>query len=643
MATWCLPPQFANAFIKALQSGEIDLVKLATMDSTPRRELLAKYVGKENAKEVNTQFEKKLLLKDWQRGMKAFVDSTAGLKPAARRDLVDKVAKMQKILTPEEGKAFLADVASKKLNVEVTSEQAQKITELAKAAAEARDKASNSRIGNRFGMSIQQAVSTAKLEAYVKSLKPTSGWQEVVHNLTSTSRNLLLMNPSTPIKTIIGQAESSAMEALARRIASGTNGVVDAKDLKSAKADLWTFFKEAHLDPSIMEDYESSGRLGEHNTFDVPETMLDASPVMRKLEAATRAANKATTKLAIDYEHVIAFTKFHQMAFVDSVNSAATMIAKGEGLKGDALKARATELFNDAMKIKPETRIGQSVRDNAQFQSSRVTSTNETPLANLAMGIKNWLNGEFTMVSTKNATIPFKLGLGDLLMPVAKIPANIIWNGLDNAGGGLPIVAYDMFHGKSKMASEDAGVRAEGLIQYANGVHRLARIVGTLGMAALLSSMFTPDDFKKDRFGKSQVRIAGWWVDTEYVSLLSPALAGMMTIKQEVKNYNDVSKIISEYVSGAGQGLKEVPGYSTLNEFSDSIASNNDKIAASARYIAGRMVPAPYHSLSQDRPVNRLLFGAHGLETEEDVRQDKRNDRQRATQRRIDKQEYKSE
>lgn len=635
MATWCLPPGLADAFTSALQSGEINVEKMATMESPDRRALLAIYVGKEHAAEVNALFEKKLLLKNWQRGMISWIKSAAGISEPAQRDMVNKVLKMERLLNPDDEKAFLADYVAKKLGMEVTVKETKKITELAQAAVKARE----SNTGATFGMSEDFAKAASALEHYVKSLKPTTVVAEVRDNVITTLRNFVLMNPSTPIKTTIGQIENSAIEAVMRRIGARTASGAAPEAKAELQKEAWKFFRDTGFNPSIMENYEDSGRLGEHHNFDTPEGMLTSSPALRKIEQTTRTIAKISNKIAIDYEHVITFTKFHQMAFFDAAHIGATNIATAKGLSGAAQASHAEALLRDASRIKPETEDGKILRADAQQQAARVTSINDTYLGEFALQVKRILNGGFQF---QGKNVP-RIGLGDLIMPVAKIPANIVWNGIENAGVGIPMAFNDLLQGKQKLKSDDAKTRAEGMMQYASGWRRMARVVGVMGASALFASMFDKKDFKIDRYGATYVKIGGLWINMEYISFMSPAMAGFLNVKKEVHRNDSVVKTVEMYGAGATKALSNAPGVETVSNFVTSINSNKDKVAGAWEYLKGRMVPAPIHNMFRDRPVNRLLFGAHGVENDAEVREDKHQDHQRAAQRRHATAEYRAE
>ncbi len=125
---WCLTKQAENNLLKALQT-EGDPQKMIDRESEGRLKWFAQYVGEENAKEVNALFEKKLLLKNQQKGIEGFVKGLGGSKQV-QREFLDKVNNLERSLSKSEVKQYLADYTSKRLGFDVTDEQFKKITEL---------------------------------------------------------------------------------------------------------------------------------------------------------------------------------------------------------------------------------------------------------------------------------------------------------------------------------------------------------------------------------------------------------------------------------------------------------------------------------------------------------------------------------
>lgn len=132
---FCLNKTLSDTFLKKLQTGEINPEKLAEMSSKERRDFFG-FLGEQNAVKVNELFETKLLLKNQQRGMITWAKQVAGLKPEAKRDIVDRVNKMENILEPETQQEFLEDLAAHKMGVTITMEEAGHISELAKLTAD---------------------------------------------------------------------------------------------------------------------------------------------------------------------------------------------------------------------------------------------------------------------------------------------------------------------------------------------------------------------------------------------------------------------------------------------------------------------------------------------------------------------------
>lgn len=135
---FCLPTEGANKFIQALKSGDIDPTKLSDMTSEERRDYFADIVGTRDAQEVNAAFESKLLLKNQQTGMINWAKSVTGIKEPVRRDMIAKIERMTQVLTPESEKAFLGDLAEKRLGTDITFDEAGQLAQMSKELTDAR-------------------------------------------------------------------------------------------------------------------------------------------------------------------------------------------------------------------------------------------------------------------------------------------------------------------------------------------------------------------------------------------------------------------------------------------------------------------------------------------------------------------------
>jgi len=126
---YCLPVAAANEFLKALRSGDIDPARLMEMSSTERHGFFEGIVGKENAKQVNALFEKKLLLRDQMAGLVDWAHSLAGLDPKVVKNMVDKIQGMTAALQPNERHGFLGALAEQRFGASITEGEARHITE----------------------------------------------------------------------------------------------------------------------------------------------------------------------------------------------------------------------------------------------------------------------------------------------------------------------------------------------------------------------------------------------------------------------------------------------------------------------------------------------------------------------------------
>lgn len=194
---WCLMPKFVKKFKDAIRSGELDVFKMAGMESTERRALLAKYVGKENAKQVNALYEGKLLLKRQQQGMKTWVKKVSGITPKTKMDLISRIERMDSVLDPKAEEQFLQDLASARLRIDVTQEEAKNIADLSKKASEMGAKANEEGVFPSETARLTYGTNQVALEKYVNGLK-----------LSTKPRNVIKESPGI-FKSMVASLDNS--------------------------------------------------------------------------------------------------------------------------------------------------------------------------------------------------------------------------------------------------------------------------------------------------------------------------------------------------------------------------------------------------------------------------------------------------
>ena len=180
---FCLIENLAKKFKQAIKEGKIDIDKLMEMSSAERRGFFADIVGTGNAVGVNTLFESKLLLKNQRQGLVNWAKSVTGIKEATRTDLISKIERMDKILSPANEQAFLNDLVNKRLGVEVTLEEAGKINDLATKVKELES------LTDKTQADIPLGRAKIELTEYINSISPSKA--NLLTNIAGVPRSLM--------------------------------------------------------------------------------------------------------------------------------------------------------------------------------------------------------------------------------------------------------------------------------------------------------------------------------------------------------------------------------------------------------------------------------------------------------------------
>jgi hypothetical protein len=137
---FCLPKNFSSELQKAIQTGKLNVADLMTAESSEaRRNIIAKYVGEENAGTVNASFEKKVMLGTQKDALNKWLEKLSP-EPKIKKQLADKIAKMEDLLSPEDLKAYMEDLVAEKLGAKISFEDTKKIVDLASDVNKAKEK-----------------------------------------------------------------------------------------------------------------------------------------------------------------------------------------------------------------------------------------------------------------------------------------------------------------------------------------------------------------------------------------------------------------------------------------------------------------------------------------------------------------------
>ncbi len=246
--SFCLPKYAADIFKGKLINNEINPEKLSSMTSTERRAFFTEFLGEENAKQTNALFESKLLLKNQQQGIINWAKSVVGMKPEILRDIISKVDKMTEVLSPKDEKAFLSDLAEKRLGIGVSVEEAGHIVDLAKRVSDAKTAIDNG------GERIDYGRAKVAFDNYIKELK-----------LEASSKSLMdrVKHPLDTVSDLAGQAKSiKASFDLSAIFRQGfrpmlTHPAIWLKNSLGAFEDAWKTFGGKEVMDEVNADLQS--------------------------------------------------------------------------------------------------------------------------------------------------------------------------------------------------------------------------------------------------------------------------------------------------------------------------------------------------------------------------------------------------
>jgi hypothetical protein len=307
MATFCLLPEQVKKLQQALKDTTPD--KLNDMTSKERHDFFSQHVGEQNAGQVNALLESKLLLKNQQKGMMAWAKKVLENKPAAQRDMVSRIQKMDKILNPAEEKAFLNDLADHKLGIGITFEEAKTLSEFSQNVAELKDKAKGTKDGSsqklEYGSALvlyKKYLGELKLGAEKLSFKEwIKSPRAVIKSVASAAKSavatldnsffgrqgikMLYTNP-----TIWGKAFIKSWGDIGRALKG-----VDSIDL--VKADIWS------RDRALNGDYaRSKTDIGISTEEAFPSQVWEKVPLLNRVfKASEQAYNGAALRMRADY------------------------------------------------------------------------------------------------------------------------------------------------------------------------------------------------------------------------------------------------------------------------------------------------------------------------------------------------------
>ena len=356
----------------------------------------------------------------------------------------------------------------------------------------------------------------------------------------------------SPVLNVVSNTENILTEMLIRRAVNSLEGgasfsAVDKNVEKDYLAYADDVYRASGYNVSTTEGLDAA-------TVTLGERRISTQGA-GKFRAFARGVETGVFKYLMGYPD----SRAKDFVFSDTAALEATTIAQNEGLSGEMLSKRATELYRDATRVAPLTEEGMLIREKAMIEANVSTYTNDTAFSKFALGIRETLN-----------KVTGNVRLGDQLMPFVKTPANVVALGMEYSIGAaylipnLTTVIRDVKAGKLSAKSWTA-IKAA----VRNGL-------GVV-LAMLIAMALDPDDYTPDYDALTMserrlaleknavfnsIRIGDKYISLDYFGPLAVPLTAVLSARRrgEVAWFG--------YAKGVASQLQKLPG---LQEFSETV------------------------------------------------------------------------
>lgn len=397
--------------------------------------------------------------------------------------------------------------------------------------------------------SVQTWQKINEMNNLVESLTPSPALQIAT---SIVGRGMMLSSIKSPVLNIVSNTENILTEMLIRRAVNSLEGgasfsAVDKNVEKDYLAYADDVYRASGYNVSTTEGLDAA-------TVTLGERRISTQGA-GKFRAFARGVETGVFKYLMGYPD----SRAKDFVFSDTAALEATTIAQNEGLSGEMLSKRATELYRDATRVAPLTEEGMLIREKAMIEANVATYTNDTAFSKFALGIRETLN-----------KVTGNVRLGDQLMPFVKTPANVVALGMEYSIGAaylipnLTTVIRDVKAGKLSAKSRTA-IKAA----VRNGL-------GVV-LAMLIAMALDPDDYTPDYDALTMserrlaleknavfnsIRIGDKYISLDYFGPLAVPLTAVLSARRrgEVAWFG--------YAKGVASQLQKLPG---LQEFSETV------------------------------------------------------------------------
>jgi len=601
MASLCIPKEKIDALKQALKDKTLNIRELVGPDMTSeaRTKIFSDFTANEgDAKTLNMLFEEKLVLKNRMLGIQNLFQKVGEFGKGSPEALADaekarseyRAMQQERIFSPKEHEAFLNDLASKKLGTTIPREGAQKVYDLSREVGKLQEASKE----EPLGISAEAINKQIELTKYVNSFNVKTPFESIRDSAASIYKNLFI-GVKTGIKTFTLGVLNSVIEVPIRRISSGKAlGDVDTSVKLDSIYQHAKMFAKTGVNTIIStspDDVFGDTSKGSHEFFGGKDT-VKGDGVLPTVAKGINLASRGLKFVTIDLLHKVPMIATSAVNFADAADITSTQLAKMDIAKG----ADATAIFKDAMRVSPQTLAGKLARLRAQQDAFRVININNSPLAEATSKLQQSINKQ----------IPT---LGDYIIPMAKVPSNVIYNQIENFGVGLGTGTFDVIKGTSELnrlkslGEENTSAGADAVFRIRDGVKTMVRTIGVMGAAAIITMNLNKKDFKIDTYGNSYVKLGSYWLNTDAFGGAGTAVSGMMMAK------TGNTGMIFDYGEGGFSTLEKAPIVEQIYQTVQQGLKGQIGSALISSYINPVMAQDVEKSI-QENNANPFFFGS---------------------------------
>ena len=144
MPKFCLIKKYADEFKKRLKSGEINPVKVNQLSTEARQKFFEKMMSPDAARQVNLEFERKIIQKDKVNAMIRWAENLTGVTTERRKLMIKTIKenaeeRARRIFSPKEDEQFLGLLAEQKLGIDVSQQEAKTVFNLSNKIQEGQE------------------------------------------------------------------------------------------------------------------------------------------------------------------------------------------------------------------------------------------------------------------------------------------------------------------------------------------------------------------------------------------------------------------------------------------------------------------------------------------------------------------------